>query len=125
MAHAVVEGPAGVSLITGTDPPRIAQHFGRPGTPNDQAWIETLFGHVKGEYPHLDKIEDPGELERELERVQDLYNIVRLHQSLGYVTPEEEHHGLGPVIRKARRAGLDLAHAARVATRRKLRQDPP
>ncbi|MBT8228183.1 MAG: DDE-type integrase/transposase/recombinase [Dactylosporangium sp.] len=43
---------------------RIAQHFGRPGTPNDQAWIETLFGHVKGEYPHLDKTEDPGELER-------------------------------------------------------------
>ena len=24
----------------------IAQHFGRPGTPTDQAWIESLFGHV-------------------------------------------------------------------------------
>jgi putative transposase len=23
----------------------IAQHFGRPGTPTDQAWIESLFGH--------------------------------------------------------------------------------
>src|SRR5205814_3952813 len=42
---------------------RIAQHFGRPGTPNDQAWIESLFGHVKTEFPHLDKIVDPGELE--------------------------------------------------------------
>lgn len=104
---------------------RIAQHFGRPGVPNDQAWIETLFGHVKGEFPHLDKIEDPGELERELLRIQDFYDTVRLHQSLGYVTPEEEHHGLGPVIRKARRVGLEQAHAARVATRRKLRQDPP
>lgn len=30
---------------------RIAQHFGRPGTPNDQAWIESLFGHVKTEFP--------------------------------------------------------------------------
>ena len=29
----------------------IAQRFGRPGTPADQAWIETLFGHVKGEWP--------------------------------------------------------------------------
>ncbi|MBO3753019.1 transposase family protein [Streptosporangiaceae bacterium NEAU-GS5] len=38
---------------------RIAQHFGRPGTPNDQAWIESLFGHVKDEFPHLDKIADP------------------------------------------------------------------
>jgi hypothetical protein len=26
----------------------IAQQFGRPHTPQDQAWIETLFGHVKG-----------------------------------------------------------------------------
>jgi transposase InsO family protein len=25
----------------------IAQHFGRPGTPTDQAWIESLFSHVK------------------------------------------------------------------------------
>jgi putative transposase len=30
----------------------IAQHFGRPGTPTDQAWIESLNGHVKIDYPH-------------------------------------------------------------------------
>jgi transposase InsO family protein len=30
---------------------RIAQHFGRPGTPNDQAWIESFFGHLKYELP--------------------------------------------------------------------------
>jgi putative transposase len=29
----------------------IVAHFGRPGTPTDQAWIETLFGHVKSEWP--------------------------------------------------------------------------
>ncbi len=40
----------------------IMQRFGRPGTPTDQAWIETLFGHVKGEWPHLSKIKDAGEL---------------------------------------------------------------
>jgi transposase InsO family protein len=27
----------------------IAQHFGRPGTPTDQAWIESPFGHVKAD----------------------------------------------------------------------------
>src|ERR671923_52567 len=43
----------------------IAQHFGRPGTPTDQAWIESLFGHVKGEWPHLDLIEDPAVLRAE------------------------------------------------------------
>jgi putative transposase len=104
---------------------RIAQHFGRPGTPNDQAWIESLFGHVKTEFPHLDKIEDPGELEAELHRIRLFHNEVRLHQGVGYVTPEDEHTGRGPAIRAARRAGLERAHAARVATRRQLRQDPP
>jgi putative transposase len=64
----------------------IAQQFGRPSTPTDQAWIETLFGHVKGEWPHLEKIRDPGELERELDRVRDQYNTVRLHAAIGYVT---------------------------------------
>ena len=29
----------------------IAARFGRPGTPTDQAWIETLFGQVKTEWP--------------------------------------------------------------------------
>ncbi|WP_158068489.1 DDE-type integrase/transposase/recombinase [Serinicoccus sp. CUA-874] len=54
---------------------RIAQHFGRPATPNDQAWIESFFGHLKPELPHLSKITDPGELEAELEaaRTQSRY----------------------------------------------------
>lgn len=104
---------------------RIGQHFGRPATPNDQAWIESLFGHVKDEHPHLDKITDPGELEAELTHIQDLYNTVRLHEGLGYVTPEDEHTGRGPAIRARRRAGMLTAKAARIATRRQLRQDHP
>ena len=44
----------------------IAQHFGRPGTPTDQAWIESLNGHVKAEYPHLLAIRDPATLRAEL-----------------------------------------------------------
>jgi transposase InsO family protein len=104
---------------------RIARHFGRPGTPNDQAWIESLFGHVKAEHPHLEKIKDPGALETELERVRGFYNTVRLHQGLLYVTPDDEHHGRGDAIRAARRAGLDRAQKARVATRRQLREDHP
>ena len=48
----------------------IAQHFGRPSTPTDQAWIESLFSHIKGEHPHLDTLDDPTDLTRELERVR-------------------------------------------------------
>jgi putative transposase len=102
---------------------RIAQHFGRPSTPNDQAWVESFFGHLKDEFPHLEKIKDPGELELELDRCRTHYNSVRLHEGIGYVTPEDEHHGRGKAIRAARRAGLTAAHQQRVATRRQLRKD--
>jgi putative transposase len=104
---------------------RIAQHFGRPGTPNDQAWVESFFGHLKADNPHLELIGDPGELEAELARLHGHYNTVRLHEGLGYVTPDDEHTGLGPAIRAARQTGLDTAHQARVAFRRQLRQDSP
>ena len=96
----------------------IAQQFGRPHTPQDQAWIETLFGHVKGEWPHLEKIRDPGELDAELDRVRSEYNTVRLHASIGYVTPDDEHEGRGDAIRQHRRDGLAQARQNRIAYRR-------
>jgi hypothetical protein len=98
---------------------RIAQHFGRPGTPNDQAWIESFFGHIKAENPHLDQIADPAQTRRELAHLRNQYNTVRLHQAIGYVTPDDEHHGKGPAIRKARADGLAKARANRIAARRK------
>jgi putative transposase len=67
----------------------IAQHFGRPGTPTDQAWIESVFSHVKADWPHLDRIKDPEVLRAELAVVRHEYNTVRLHAGIGYVTPEE------------------------------------
>ena len=96
----------------------IAQHFGRPGTPTDQAWIESLFGHVKAEWPHLLAIRDPATLRAELEIVRDRYNGVRLHAGIGYVTPDDEHHGRGKEIRKAREAGLEAARQRRLAYHR-------
>ena len=71
----------------------IAARFGRPGTPTDQAWIETLFGHIKTEWPHLEKITDPNTLRTELDNARLDYNTRRLHASLGYVTPDDEHQG--------------------------------
>ncbi len=58
----------------------VTQHHGRPHTPTDQVWIETLFGHIKHEWPHLEAIDDSAVLEVELERVQHDYNAVRLTQ---------------------------------------------
>jgi putative transposase len=103
----------------------IHQHFGRPGTPTDQAWIESLFGHVKAEWPHLLAIRDPAVLRAELAVVRERYNGVRLHAGIGYVTPNDEHQGRGPAIRKAREAGLEQARQRRLAWHREHRQPEP
>jgi transposase InsO family protein len=100
----------------------IMQRFGRPATPTDQAWIESLFGHVKGDWPHLEKIRDPGELALELDRVRTDYNTLRLRAGIGYVTPDDEHHGRGEAIRRTRRDGLAAARQARIAHRRTIKE---
>lgn len=97
----------------------VVQHHGRPHTPTDQAWIETLFGHVKGEWPHLERLSDPLVLEAELTRVRHEYNRVRLHAGIGYVTPDDEHQGRGDTIREARRQGLDRARQTRLEYHRR------
>jgi putative transposase len=103
----------------------IVQHFGRPGTPTDQAWIESLNGHLKAEYPHLLAIRAPATLRAELAVVREHYNTVRLHAGIGYVTPNDEHEGRGEAIRKDRQAGLEQARLRRLAWHRQHRQDQP
>jgi len=100
----------------------IAQHHGRPGTPTDQAHVESFFSHLKGDWPHLTSITDPAALDSELARIRREYNTVRLHAAIGYVTPDDEHHGRGPAIRRARIAGLKRAHAQRVKENRRRRR---
>lgn len=101
----------------------IAQHFGRPGTPTDQAWIESLNGTIKIENPYLLAIEDPATLRAELAVVRAHYNGVRLHAGIGHVTPDDEHEGRGEAIRKAREAGLEQARLRRLARHRAERED--
>jgi putative transposase len=96
----------------------IAQHHGRPGTPTDQAHVESFFSHLKGDWTHLTEIRDPAALDTELARIRTEYNTVRLHASIGYVTPDDEHHGRGPSIRRARAAGMRRARAERIKQNR-------
>ena len=92
----------------------VAQRLGRPRTPTDQAWIESLFGHVKAERPHLEQIRDPAVLDTELRRARRDYNTVRHHAGIGYVTPDDEHTGRGDAIRQARTEGLRRARQQRI-----------
>lgn len=103
----------------------IFQHLGRPHTPTDQAEIESFFGHVKGDWPHLEAITDPAALDAELSRVRSEYNTTRLHAGIGYVTPSDQHHGRGPAIRRARRIGLKQARQNRIDYNRNNKEDRP
>ena len=97
----------------------VAQRPRRPRTPTDQAWIESLFGHVKAENPHLEAIRDPAALQTELRRARRDYNSVRLHAGIGYVTPDDEHTGRCEQIRRARTEGLRRAHQQRLGYHRR------
>jgi hypothetical protein len=103
----------------------IHQHFGRPGSPTDQAWIESPFGHVKAEWPHLDQMRDPATLRAELAVIRERYKGLRLHAGIGYVTPNDEHEGRGPAIRKVREAGLEHARLRRIAYHRAQHHPDP
>ena len=68
---------------------------------------------------------DPAELELELDRKRTEYNAVRLHASIGYVTPDDEHEGRGEAIRQARLRGLAAARQARIDYRRTTTENQP
>jgi hypothetical protein len=61
-----------------------AQRLGRPGTPADQAWIESMFGHIKAGWPHLETIRDPALLAEELDRVGHDCNHIRLLRTVSW-----------------------------------------
>lgn len=103
----------------------IFQHLGRPSTPTDQAEIESFFGHIKGDWPHLETITDPAVLDTEMARIRREYNQVRLHAGIGYVTPNDEHNGQGPAIRRARKIGLQQARQNRIDYNRTHKQNRP
>ncbi|MFT3854468.1 MAG: hypothetical protein QM733_17280 [Ilumatobacteraceae bacterium] len=70
-------------------------------------------------------IVDPVVLEVELARVRIEYNSVRLHEAIGYVTPDDEHYGRGQAIREARRQGLQRARQERLEHHRRHNHPNP
>jgi putative transposase len=90
-----------------------------------EARATPLGGGSARAWPHLNAIRDPAILRAELAVVRERYNGVRLHAGIGYVTPNDEHEDHGPVIRKARQAGLERARLQRLAWHREHRQPEP
>ena len=70
----------------------LAMHTGRPHTPTDQVHIESFFGHLRSEWPHLETIEDPGVLAAELDRVRHDDNTVRWGVASTMDVPSSKRH---------------------------------
>ncbi len=73
-------------------------------------------------YLMASSVTDIAVLRRELDLIRPRWNGVRLHAGIGYVTPDDEHEGRGPAIRKAREAGLESAPLRRLAYHRSTRE---
>ena len=63
-------------------------------------------------------------LRAELAVIRPDWKSVRLHAGIGYVTPDGEHDGGGPALRKAREAGLEAARQRRLAYHRSNITEP-
>jgi hypothetical protein len=87
-------------------------HFGRPHTPDDQAWIESFVKTLKyhREAPLSFAMVD--DIIQWLARFPDIYNNAP-HSSLSYVTPLQALSGQKEVILNQRKQNLALARSLR------------
>jgi hypothetical protein len=87
-------------------------HFGRPHTPDDQAWIEAFIKTLKyhRDAPRSFKLVD--DILQWLTRVPDIYNNDP-HSSLSYVTPLQALSGQKEVILNQRKQNLATARMLR------------
>lgn len=93
--------------------PGIGQLFCRPHTPGDNAEMESFFAAVKCERLYGGSHDDPLSAEAEIADFIAYYNQGRLHQGLGFVTPQDRYEGRDRELQEERRRGLQVARLAR------------
>jgi putative transposase len=77
---------------------RMPQLFARPRTPNDNPFVESLFGTVKTAPQYPGCFLDREEAIEYFTRYFPWYNYEHLHSGIEYVTPDECHRGLREAI---------------------------
>lgn len=92
----------------------IRLEFARPYTPDDNAWIEAFIKYMKYHPECPESFETVQDVIDWVAKFQILYND-HPHSSLEYVCPNDEHAGLGGIIRKQRKENLVLARQKRLA----------
>lgn len=98
----------------------IKQLFARYHTPQDNSWIESWFRILKYEWLRFKDYVSFSQLEEIINRFVEIYNKVRYHGAIGYVTPEQMHSGIAGEILSARKTRKRLARLRRLEENRKL-----
>jgi len=82
------------------------QKFARPRTPNDNAFVESLFGTAKTAPEYPGRFLDQEEGVKYFDRYFRWYNTEHFHSGIEYVTPEQCHLGLRESIVATRKGHL-------------------
>jgi len=82
------------------------QLFARPRTPNDNPFVESLFGTIKRAPQYPGRFLDREEAVEYFNRYFPWYNKEHLHSGIDYVTPEQCHKGLKESIVSRRKENL-------------------
>jgi putative transposase len=82
------------------------QLFARPRTPNDNPFVESLFGTVKMAPEYPGRFLDREEAVEYFSHYFPWYNKEHLHSGIDYVTPEQCHNGLKESIVSHRKENL-------------------
>ena len=100
----------GATFLATLDALGVTKSFSRPGVSDDNAFIESLFRHLKyaPSYPSrgFSSIE---EARAWVAAFVTWYNHEHLHRAIGYVTPDDRHHGRDIAILEARREVYESA----------------
>lgn len=83
------------------------QLFARPRTPNDNPFIESLFGTIKTAPQYPGRFLDLDDAVRYFSRYIPWYNTEHYHSRIDYVTPDQCHRGLTDSIVSFRRQSLE------------------
>jgi len=96
----------------------IKQLFARYQTPEDNSWIESWFRILKYDWLRFKDYVSFSQLERMMENFIDVYNHLRYHESIGYVTPVQKHSGKAEFVLEARLERKRLARLRRLEINR-------
>jgi putative transposase len=99
------------------------QLFARPRTPNDNPFVEAIFGTVKSAPQYPGRFLDESEAIEYFERYFPWYNTEHLHSGIDYVTPDQCHRGLRDQIVAERKKKLAAQQQLRKEVNRRGR-DP-